>query len=228
MQYKMLSEGFLSGFRQGLHNRAGVCVEGAFDAKPRWRGSARDADLDEDDGPQRDLIAYLEKYLPGDALVHASSLLERCLQGNGDDNDQFPHTRGEEERDDEFAQGAERLARDRRRYGRDQPLPFKGMPRVGAGPGSQDALSAETHLKLAKHFEEMAAKSQNYPDARKKYKELAQQNRQKAEELGREPSQDRRRRAMDGMAFDRQISRRDRARISFIERYPDAARLRSV
>jgi hypothetical protein len=46
---------------------------------------------------------------------------------------------------------------------------------------AMDAYSSETASKLAKHFEEMSAKSHNYPDAQKKYKELAEYNRKKAE-----------------------------------------------
>jgi len=66
---------------------------------------------------------------------------------------------------------------------------FGGRGSDKAG-GRDVEFSRETHAKLAKHFEEMAAKSQNYPDAQKRHKELAEHNRRKAEELGRDLAMD--------------------------------------
>jgi hypothetical protein len=109
--YKMLSDEYLAGFRQGL--KGAPYPQGAYDAKPRY---SRDGGFDRDTANR--ICEYLEPLLDPEDYSRVEEMIHECVDEEGEDdtNVQFD---------------AERLARDRGRRAQDQPPPFKGMPRTG-------------------------------------------------------------------------------------------------
>jgi hypothetical protein len=125
----MLSDDYLRGFRAGLNGRPSHNPQGAYDAAPAWsRRHAHDAADDSD------LLAFLRDRLDPADLDEAIRLIEKCspglLGGGADDENEQERRDNEQAREWHQGKGEPGLDR-RRRYARDEPPPFRGMPRPG-------------------------------------------------------------------------------------------------